>query len=202
MHRSPDFVAAAAKHPRPVPESYWVLTDRFLAGQYPGGLGVTNPEDTLRLFFDAGINTFVNLTEEHEGSNWGGLPAYDRFLDYMVWQNEPRYGDLRPARHYRFPIRDGGTTEVDQMRLTLDTIDEELRQDRRVYVHCLGGHGRTGTTVGCWLLRHGHASVDDVLELVQALHDVMPRSWPSPENQRQWDFVLAWPEGRPQQLKK
>lgn len=30
-----------------------------------------------------------------------------------------------------------------------------LAAGQTVYVHCYGGIGRTGTVVGCWLVRHG-----------------------------------------------
>ena len=34
-------------------------------------------------------------------------------------------------------------------------VDDALGEGRTVYVHCWGGIGRTGTVVGCWLVRHG-----------------------------------------------
>ena len=37
----------------------------------------------------------------------------------------------------------------------LDAIDKALEDGKNVYVHCWGGIGRTGTVVGCWLVRHG-----------------------------------------------
>lgn len=45
------------------------------------------------------------------------------------------------------------TPTVDQMRAILDAIDRAAGSI--VYVHCWGGHGRTGTVAGCYLVRHG-----------------------------------------------
>ena len=41
------------------------------------------------------------------------------------------------------------------MASILDAIDAALDGGKTVYVHCWGGVGRTGTVVGCWLVRHG-----------------------------------------------
>ena len=52
------------------------------------------------------------------------------------------------------------------MTRILDRIDELLAAGEVVYVHCLAGIGRTGTVVGCWLVRHG-TSGDDALATVE-----------------------------------
>jgi protein tyrosine phosphatase len=51
----------------------------------------------------------------------------------------------------------------------LDFIDAELAAERPVYVHCFGGIGRTGTVVGCWMIRHGLASKGDVTRVLARL---------------------------------
>jgi protein-tyrosine phosphatase len=53
-------------------------------------------------------------------------------------------------------------TEAEMIHI-LDTIDQALAEDRPVYVYCWGGHGRTGTVVGCYLRRHDLVSARDVL---------------------------------------
>jgi protein-tyrosine phosphatase len=75
------------------------------------------------------------------------------------------------------------------MRETLDALDAALAARRRVYVHCLGGRGRTGTVVACWLVRHGHRA-EEALALVQER-----RGRRSPETAEQRRFVRRWPSG-------
>jgi protein-tyrosine phosphatase len=60
-------------------------------------------------------------------------------------------------------------------------------------VHCWGGKGRTGTVVGCWLMRHGKATSGDVLRTIQQLRKDDP-TWfePSPETERQRWMVKTW----------
>ena len=75
----------------------------------------------------------------------------------------------------------------------LDRIDQALADGRPVYVHCWGGKGRTGTVVGCYLVRHGIAEVKAALRLIQEMRCNDPRAHePSPETKEQSQFVLHW----------
>jgi protein-tyrosine phosphatase len=66
-----------------------------------------------------------------------------------------------------------------------------------VYIHCWGGRGRTGTVVGCWLIRHGIAEEKTVLEKISELRRFDPRAhFPSPEMPGQIRMVLSWKKGQ------
>jgi len=76
----------------------------------------------------------------------------------------------------------------------LDTIDKEVAAHRKVYVHCRGGIGRTGTVVGCYLRRRGNSgqeALDKTNRLFQS-SDRSAESWSSPETREQMDFVKNW----------
>lgn len=177
--------------PTPCNRTYWVVDDFLLAGAYPGRPDPTDHRQRIKSLFDAGMRTFINLQVENETNN-SGVPfvRYDDELRRLAEQSSDRIA------HLRFPIPDGGTTSVDRMRCILDAIDLSLSANRPVYVHCFGGMGRTGSTVCCWLLRHGLASPDNVLGLLTQLRqaDVERASWKAPENKSQEDFVLSWTE--------
>ena len=81
------------------------------------------------------------------------------------------------------------------MAAILDTIHEELAANRRVYVHCWGGVGRTGTVIGCLLVRRG-APGDQALEQFQELWKACAKSAKreSPETREQRDYVISWQE--------
>ncbi|MQG58597.1 MAG: hypothetical protein FI709_11865 [SAR202 cluster bacterium] len=167
----------------PTGRSYWVVEGRLAAGGYPGRHG----EEMIGQLMDEGITAFVNLTEDHPGGR------------HMDWELE-RYDDrVGTAVVERLEIEDMGIPEsASQMKEILDSIDGHLEAGGVVYVHCMGGSGRTGMVVGCWLLRHGLAERDMVLDTVQQLRlqgDMGKGDSPTPRTGQQRQFVREWPEG-------
>lgn len=110
----------------PIPDSYWVEPGQLLAGEYPGAKVDAAATPRLAAFAEAGVTSFVDLTEETEG-----LSPYGSLL---------RDG----TRSARLPIRDGGCPTPGELRAILDRIDDEIAAGEVVYVHCWGGHGRGG----------------------------------------------------------
>jgi protein-tyrosine phosphatase len=80
------------------------------------------------------------------------------------------------------------------MESILDMIDDCLKAGRKVYLHCWGGIGRTGTTVGCYLVRHG-MSGDEALNQLSEWWRSVPKSRvhsQSPETYEQVEFIRKW----------
>jgi protein tyrosine/serine phosphatase len=119
-----------------------LIEGRVLAGEYPGALDKGETETKLRRLREAGVSTFIDLTHA------GELEPYEALLASV---------DDGACLHHRMPIRDLDVPTVDEMHRILDLIDAELHRGRMVYVHCWGGVGRTGTVVGCYLVRMGAA---------------------------------------------
>ena len=69
----------------------------------------------------------------------------------------------------------------------LDTIDQALAAGHTMYVHCWGGVGRTGTVVGCHLVRHGQQGTAALHALARRWQTVAkrPRHPCSPETEAQ-----------------
>jgi hypothetical protein len=132
--------------------TFWVRNSKLLAGPYPGSVDPSEARENLRHLLSLGIREFVDLTEEGEPTlSTGGKPLlpYDGVLARVAEEMGVA------IRYRRFPIRDLGVPEPELMEEILDHIDEKLAcPDRPVYVHCLGGRGRTGTVVACHLIRH------------------------------------------------
>jgi hypothetical protein len=165
------------------PNSYWVLADRLAAGEYPGSLSDAMAAAKLYHLVDAGIDLFIDLTEV------GELEPYD----HLLADNELQRG--RIISHVRLPIRDMDVPSREEMSAILDTIDDAIAAGRSAYVHCWGGVGRTGTVVGCYLVRHGSTGAE-ALERVAALFAETPKSSyrKSPETRAQCRFVRDWIE--------
>lgn len=165
--------------------SYWLQPESLLAGEYPGAPDQAAARRKLGDFLDRGFTAFLDLTVDRE------LSPY-----------EPLLAELAQARgidceYQRLPIRDVDVpADPRQMRDILSQIQRWQRQQRKVYFHCWGGVGRTGTVAGCYLVQHGYsgeAALEQLKQLwTQMSEDKQRRKPHTPETQAQRDYVLNW----------
>ncbi len=150
---------------RPLRNTYWVEPGRLLAGDYPAR--------NIPALIDAGVTFFLDLTEEGEE-----LPYVWRLPAGVVYK--------------RMPVPDFGVPDVAYMERILDEIDAAIQAGHVVYVHCWYGVGRTGTVVGCYLVRHGLEG-DEALKLLDRLRKDTPKaSTASPTTAAQCSLVRRW----------
>ena len=173
--------------PKHHPNSYWVHPGRLLAGEYPGHADEAKAREKLARFLSGGIDCFIDLTEE------GELVAYDDLLIELAGARGVQ------VEYHRHPIRDVSIPRHrKEMIAILDRIDAGIGAGRTVYVHCWGGTGRTGTVIGCHLVRRGMTGGDalaHVLELWRKMEKA-PSKYRSPETDQQRDYVRHWQEER------
>ena len=160
---------------KPTGYSYRV-DENVWAGEYP----VWEWEEgarmrQLELFLDFGINYFLDLTES------GEMPPYAPFLTDNV------------GRH-SFPVPNSCVPQsvrwvVDLFRIIGDMLSN--RKETKLYIHCVGGVGRTGTIVACYYIFFKGMSGDEALAEMRRRFATHGRSlWMSaPETQAQVDFV-------------
>ena len=163
----------------PIINSYRVgeSDSRLFAGEYPG----TYPGDKddekgiykLKCLVCFGITHIIDLTEE------GVMRPYSQWLPKGVV-------------YRRFPIADVSVPvdTVSVMKL-LDDVEDILANDKhKVYIHCYGGVGRTGTIVGCWIGRQCR-DYDAALSMLRTYFNQCPKAVNrvTPETEEQKRFI-------------
>jgi len=166
--------------PLPLPNSYWVIPGRLLAGEHPGGRDDAQTRECIGRLLGAGIDYYVDLTEPGEQ------------LDYHHLLPEG-------AVYVRSAIVDTSVPyNISQTRALLSTLREALARERSIYVHCRAGIGRTGLIIGCFLAEEGRDG-ESAIKRLNRLWRQSARAelWPKvPQTAEQADYIRRWPKLR------
>jgi predicted protein tyrosine phosphatase len=174
--------------PIPFLRSYWVIPGNQLAGFYPGSKDPKEATGKLAALINAGIRHVINLMESDERDFTG-----QRFVPYADLMESIAVKMGISVTIDQLPIKDLSVPTVRHMTRILNQIDLCIKHDKPVYVHCLGGIGRTGTVVGCYLVRHGLATGKNVLDMIRDLRkDTEDSARMSPETREQREMVVGW----------
>lgn len=183
-----------------IKNSYWVVPEAIIAGPFPGSDEEFSYKLRMRALYDAGIRAFINLQQAGEMAS--GNKKYDedytKIFRHFLNQNNEK--DIEDGFLKRFPIPDRDVPTIEFMVKILNEIDLLQSKNIPAYIHCWGGIGRTGTVVGCWLMRHGiverRTVLDEIFQLRKAYVDQMFLSFRSPETETQEQFILDWKKGQ------
>ena len=159
---------------------YWVAPGTLLAGAHPALAGAASLLQAIRGLIRQDIDQFLDLTVRGESTEYESVLASEvetagRLLEY-----------------FRFSLTDMSVPSTRMMTEVLDCIEAAHRLERNVYVHCLAGLGRTGTVVGCFLVRGGLTG-DEALQRLDGLRRAVSSPFsPSPYTDDQRRFVRDW----------
>lgn len=156
-------------------KSSYFIENRALMGSFP------TKEDIKELVDTFNVKYFVDLTEEGES--------------YIE-----KYQVQEPLQLISYPIQDKKTPKnwrgFAKFILTLERIiNTELSDTVRMYIHCKGGHGRTGIVVACLLGHMKQITSTEAIEQTTIFHNKRPNLKPkwikygAPQNIYQKNFV-------------
>lgn len=146
----------------------WVIPGRVMCGPYPGKDNVNfktqeSARKNVRAILDDGINAFVCLQEELQFVD--GQPPYAEFVDID-----------KEVVYFHFPVKDDWVPTQHKLIQHLMVIMNLLVEGKNVYIHCMGGHGRTGIYVACLLMMVLKISAYDAIYYTQCMHDMRSKN--------------------------
>lgn len=156
-----------------------VFYDKVLFGGFPS-------EEWLTELFETGVVAVIDLTAETEKTE-KSLPAYKTRLPPSI-------------AYMAYPITDNGVPEDGPgFRSFLRTVRDVvmgLGEKEKIYIHCKGGHGRSGMVVACLLCELTGMPPDAALRETTAAHAARKnlrdkwRQLRCPQNYRQRKVVM------------
>jgi len=164
----------------PIYNTNWVIKDKLLVGCYPGAKDPQEASEKIEVLLREGITDFISLQTPEELER---LESYEKYLPDEI-------------KFHNFPIPDRKIVRDDLMLDYLDQTIKILRkEDSVVYLHCLGGHGRSGVMVDLILAANYGATAEEALKLTQRLHDTR---WIEYEPRKKTEIILKSPQTKAQ----
>ena len=152
----------------------YFIKDKALFGSYPS-------QEQVRELEDIGVRYFIDLTDPETEF-------------YKVIKYETRYN------YISYPIKDHSVpTDLQsftRLILNIEDILKSLKNDEKLFLNCLGGHGRSGIVVSSVLCFIFQISPKDALEYTRHFHNnrkIMREKWRklgSPQTIQQKKFVM------------
>ncbi len=123
----------------------------ILLGHLPNAIS----NDAYRLIHDEHIGAILSVNEP-----WERKPSVLSIPYTHKWE------DLGVTYH-EVDALDHLSLNLEQMHDSADFIHEELNQNKRVYVHCRAGIGRSATAIAAYLIKYQNMSLAEALITVK-----------------------------------
>lgn len=149
----------------------YFIQDKALFGSFP-------TQEAVHVLEELGVRCFIDLTNSDESKTTPYITKY---------------------RYIKYPIVDRKIPEdwksFAQLVVKICHIIHNLVEGEKVYVHCKGGHGRSGIFVACIFCHYYSLNSDESLRQTAKCHSNRPqmrekwRKLGSPQGKKQKDFV-------------
>lgn len=173
--------------------NYLFPNRKLLAGSYPGGRQEPEHSAKIQTLVDTGVNCFVCLQEHQELTR--RFTPYVSVAQELALRKFAGSGEDSALEFLHCPIPDAGVTDYEALSTAVAVVIKKLQEGRTVYVHCWGGHGRTGTLLCALLTKAYGLSAEEARSYFMAAHRQRrirggggPGHWP--HSQAQYDQVV------------
>jgi protein-tyrosine phosphatase/nicotinamidase-related amidase len=128
----------------------------------------------------------IKTIKEENIENILCLLSEDEFEQYGVSELKEAYKTAGLNVHYTRIVDQSVPTDT-LMNDTLKWLDGEISENKKTLIHCVGGIGRTGTVVACYLKKYSGLNTEEAIETVRK-----NRSPRAVENELQEKFVKEY----------
>jgi protein-tyrosine phosphatase len=149
------------------------IKDKALFGSYPS-------QENIEDFENIGVRYFIDLTCPSD--NLTPYTTRHKYIKYSI-PDQKVPTNWKSFSHFIISISD---------------IILSLKDDEKIYIHCKGGHGRSGVVVSCILCYMYNISPQEALETTSSCHfkrKIMKEKWRkigSPQTRLQKNFVFKF----------
>jgi hypothetical protein len=173
----------------------WVIPGVVMAGPFPGQDGINFQSDdqacaNLQGILADGVDVFASLCAElphPEDTSFDGksigtyFPTYKSYVTIINTHNIA----TKPIKYEHFKIIDQKVPTDQELVHILTVLLEHISQGKTIFIHCAGGHGRTGTIVASLLLCIFSIDTEFALYFTQHTHNNRRR-----QDQRTKAFII------------
>ncbi|HEX7274662.1 MAG TPA: dual specificity protein phosphatase 23 [Nitrososphaeraceae archaeon] len=131
----------------------WVINNGL------AGSGLPLTFEQFRWLVNHGIGTIVTVREIPLPSHWFTMAEKKSSNHNSEKPKEVNYLHLR--------VEDYHSPTVHEIDSTVKFIENEIKSNRPVLVHCAAGKGRTGTILGAYLLRNDNIGAKDAITKIR-----------------------------------
>lgn len=152
----------------------YFIENKALFGSYPN-------QETVNYLENIGVVCFVDLTNKDETN----ITLYNTSKQYISY----------PILDRKIPVN---WKTFAKLIIDCCNIIDNLKIGEKIYIHCKGGHGRSGILVACILCYYNNITVEESLRRTNKYHSeriFMKEKWRkigSPQGKKQKDFVYKF----------
>lgn len=150
----------------------YFIRDKAIFGSYPD-------DSKIKELESFGVHYFIDLTSDNDN-----VPKYKHTSTYI-----------------RYPIEDRSVpmnvVQFSKLIIVLCNIINNLNMTGKIYIHCRGGHGRSGIVVACILAHMYKLDPNEAIDMTCRYHNdrkIMKQKWRnigSPQTYKQKQFVRS-----------